>query len=399
MTSGNWLKTCAPCNRPSCSVSLGYSRASTRRLAVWNGCVACVLRRTKVFAGVDTKFCLVRALFHRAYAYQADALRKRYPRSALYDNLVFSKAAAQVGLGNCRIIVSGAAPLPPYLCEFLKILFNCPVLQGYGMTETAAAVTISLPTCPNLGHVGPPVASSELRLRSVPEMNYNVTDEHPRGEIQMRGSNIFKGYFKNEEATEGVLNDGWMSSGDIGRLNPNGTFSIIDRKKNIFKLSQGEYVAAEMVEAAYGKSPMVSQIWIYGNSYKSFVVGVVVPNSERFIEIGRSKGWYTGPGFTADGYPEAFAKLWDEHLPELKHELIASLRDFEADLKGFEKARDFIVEFNVNNMGLGFTEENEMLTPTFKLRRANLLKTYMAKLRDTYKANGEPPSADEIWSG
>lgn len=57
------------------------------------------------------------------------------------------------------------------------------------------------------------------------------------------------------------------------------------------------------------------------------------------------------------------------------------------------------MEFNVNNMGLGFTEENEMLTPTFKLRRANLLKTYMAKLRDTYKANGEPPSADEIWSG
>ncbi|XXQ39474.1 AMP-dependent synthetase/ligase domain-containing protein [Plasmodiophora brassicae] len=353
-----------------------------------------------VFSTVNSAACLKRTLFLRAYARQTEAVRSGAGRSSIYDSLVFSPVAAKVGLGNIRAIVSGGAPLPPYLFEFMKVIFNCIVVQGYGLTETSAGLTITLGTDRNAGHVGPPVACVDVRLRSIPEMGYKVTDARPRGEIMVRGPNVFQGYFKNEQATkESFDEDGFYCTGDVGRWNPNGTLSVIDRKKNIFKLSQGEYVASEHIEAVYGKSPLVGQLWIYGNSFKSFVVAVVVPNGERFIEIGTERGWYKGPAFGREGFPEAFADMWASHHDDLKKVLVGSLNDHASALKGFEKARDVHVEYNVNRTGFGFTEENECMTPTFKLRPPFLLKRYRNELRELYAKNGEPPAADEKWPG
>ena len=116
------------------------------------------------------------------------------------------------------------------------------------MTETCAAAMITKPGDLTLGHVGVPTTNMEVRLIDAPECNYRVTDKpHPRGEIQIRGVNLMKGYFRNDEETKKTIdNDGWLSTGDIGRLNTNGTVSIIDRRKNMFKTALGEYVAAEV---------------------------------------------------------------------------------------------------------------------------------------------------------
>merc|ERR1711994_623140 len=131
------------------------------------------------------------------------------------------------------------------------------------------------------------------------------------------------GYFKNEEATKKALSeDKWFSTGDIGRINPNGTLSIIDRRKNMFKTAMGEYVASEKVENIYTKAASVNQIWIYGNSFKSFVVAVVVPDPLWLVPILKEKGiWKDNePKLTpaTPPYCDKFKKICDENYDLVK---------------------------------------------------------------------------------
>lgn len=125
--------------------------------------------------------------------------------------------------------------------RFLQIAFCVPVLQGYGLTETSAACTLTREYDFTTGHVGAPLLMNEVRLFDVPEMNYSSKNDPPTGEVCVRGNNVFVGYYQNPEQTAADKDpEGWFHTGDVGRWNPNGTLSIIDRKKNIFKLAQGE---------------------------------------------------------------------------------------------------------------------------------------------------------------
>lgn len=127
---------------------------------------------------------------------------------------------------------------------------------------------------------------NEVCLMSVPEMNYSVNDvingkSVERGEICFRGPNVFQGYWKMPEKTEETIDsEGWLHSGDIGLWLANGNLKIIDRKKNIFKLSQGEYVAPEKIENIYVQSKWIAQAFVYGNSLERVLVGIIVPNEE-----------------------------------------------------------------------------------------------------------------------
>jgi len=224
-----------------------------------------------------------------------------------------------------------------------------------------------------LAHVGAPFGCSEVKLVDIPELDYSSKNTPPTGEIMIRGPNLFKGYYKDPEKTkEAIEDDGWFHTGDIGRWNPNGTLSIIDRKKNIFKLSQGEYVAVEYLENVYQRSGFVGQIWVYGSSYKRFLVAVVVLDPEFTAKWAKENGLSTNVNELVSN--EKLKKALMEDLEKTGKE---------AKLQGFE----FIKEAHV--ISEQFTTDNDLITPTFKLKRPQLLKNFKKQIDEMYQKIGE----------
>lgn len=357
----------------------------------------------KIFGNVNSGNCGLAWYFNHAYEGTCDIVRVNGERDATWDSKVFDKVQAKMGLSETKLIITGAAPCAPYLMEFLKVVVGAKVIQGYGMTENAAAATVMNPEDPTVGHNGPPLPCCEVKLVDVDEMDYRSDNTFPEGEVWVRGANVFVGYYKNEKATQETKTaDGWLKTGDIGRWNANGTLSIIDRKKNIFKLSQGEYVAAEKVEGAYAKSACVGQIFVYGNSYKSTILGIVVPDAGQVVDyLKEQKLWTAGddlklasPAFLAE-----YDKVCSANRESITNLVKELLKQQEGGLKGYEKVRDIYCEFQLDNQLQGFTEGNECLTPTFKLRRPYLLRRYLEPLQKMYAASGQPNRVGEEWPG
>ncbi|KAF5827353.1 hypothetical protein DUNSADRAFT_795 [Dunaliella salina] len=295
--------------------------------------------------------------------------------SPISDWLVFNKIKARLG-GRVRVIISGGAPLPVQAEDFMRVSMCAPVIQGYGLTETCAASFISNPfDNRHLGTVGAPLAHTDLRLEAVPDMGYdpNPTDgSNPRGEILIRGPGVFKGYYRDEKMTLDVLDaDGFFHTGDVGELLPWGALRIIDRIKNIFKLAHGEYVAVERVENAYKMCPVVDQLWVYGSSFENFLVAVVVPKESNLRQALQQQG-------VASAASMSFQQLTE--LPEARSTVLKMLQETgkESKLKGFEMIKAVHLEVEP------FSVENDLLTPSFKLRRAPLQKKYQAVLSDMY---------------
>jgi len=160
------------------------------------------------------------------------------PTFPFYDKLVFNKFKQALG-GKVRFMLTGSAPISKDVINFLKVAVGVPIFEGYGQTETCAGSTLTFSEDGEAGHVGGVLPFSELKLVDVPEMDYYSTDKpSPRGEICFWGFNCFQGYFWLPEKTaETIDEDGWVHTGDVGIILPNGALKIVDRKKNIFKLS------------------------------------------------------------------------------------------------------------------------------------------------------------------
>ena len=153
-----------------------------------------------------------------------------------YDKVVFKKMKNLLG-GKVRMMITGSAPISGEVLDFLKICFSCDICEGYGMTATCAGSCVTFPGDPETGIVGGPLNNVKIRLRDIPEMGYLHTNDPPKGEICFWGPSIMKGYFRNPEKTKEAFHNDWLLSGDVGQINPNGSIKIVDRAKNIFKLS------------------------------------------------------------------------------------------------------------------------------------------------------------------
>ncbi|KAG5232469.1 long chain acyl-CoA synthetase [Salix suchowensis] len=316
-----------------------------------------------IINAVKSSGVLKERLFRAAYNSKKQALMSGRNPSPMWDRLVFNKIKEKLG-GRVRFMGSGASPLSPDVMDFLRVCFGCQVLEGYGMTETSCVIS-SMDQGDNLsGHVGSPNPACEIKLVDVPEMNYTSEDQpHPRGEICVRGPTIFQGYYKAEDQMREVIDDdGWLHTGDIGLWLPGGRLKIIDRKKNIFKLAQGEYIAPEKVENVYTKCRFVSQCFIYGDSFNSSLVAVVA------VEPDVLRDWAASEGIKYDD----LGQLCND--PRARAAVLADmdLIGKEAQLRGFEFAKA------VTLVPEPFTMENGLLTPTFKVKRPQA-KEYFAK--------------------
>uniref|UniRef100_A0A8C5WWJ4 Long-chain-fatty-acid--CoA ligase n=1 Tax=Laticauda laticaudata TaxID=8630 RepID=A0A8C5WWJ4_LATLA len=269
--------------------------------------------------------------------------------NSIWDKLIFSKFQQVTG-GKLNLILTGAAPISPSILMFFRGVFGCHIVEAYGQTECTAGCTVTMPGDWNAGYVGPPLPCNIIKLEDVPEMNYFASDN--TGEVCIKGTNVFKGYLKDPEKTaEALDNDGWLHTGDIGKWMPNNTLKIIDRKKNIFKLSQGEYIAPEKIENVYTRGPSVAQVFVHGDSLQSFLVGIVVPDEETLPALAENLG------------------------------VKGSFEDLCKNSYFFHQVKYIYLHSEL------FTVENGLLTPTLKSRRTDLVKCFRSQIDALYASD------------
>jgi len=242
------------------------------------------------------------------------------------------------------------------------------VIQAYGLTETcgmASFQSFDNTATENVGSVMPCV---EIRIVEVKDTEYKPTNKpYPEGEIQVRGAAVTHGYFKNPELTkESFLEDGYFCSGDIAQIYPDGTISIIDRKKNLIKLAHGEYVALEKIENSYRHNEYVNNICIYGDSQKEYLVAFIVPSRSKL------EHWAKENNVKFDH----FEGLCQNE--EAKRFVLNNISSTAKGLQRVEQVKKLVL------IAEEWTSENGMLTAALKVKRHEVKKKYTRELQNMY---------------
>lgn len=284
-----------------------------------------------------------------------------------------------MGLDRCINLVSGSAPIDPSLQQFLRIVLggaNFP--QGYGLTETYAVALVQSEGDLTSGNCGGVTPNAECALVDVPDMEYMSTDKpYPRGELVIRGTTCFREYFRNDEETAKAIDaDGWFHTGDICSVDELGRFKIIDRKKNVLKLAQGEYISPERIENVYlANCGYLASAYVHGDSHQSFLVAIFGVAPDQF------------PAFASKVLGE---KIAEGDIAKLK-EVLSNKKVEKAVLKELDRVarkNKFNSYERVKAVRLfldPFTIENQLLTPTLKLKRPQTAKAFRQSIDDCYE--------------
>jgi long-chain acyl-CoA synthetase len=274
-------------------------------------------------------------------------------RHKVFDRLVYTKLRAALG-GDVRWSVSGGAPLGARLGHFFRGI-GVTVLEGYGLTETCAGVTLNLPDKQHIGSVGRPVPGCSIRIAD-------------GGEVLIKGGNVFQGYWRNDEATREVFDeDGWFRSGDLGQLDNDGYLTITGRKKDILVTSSGKNVAPTVLEDRLRAHWLISQCLVVGDA-RPFIGALVTIDVDAFTP------WKEQAGKPATA---SVADLRED--PDLLAALQPAVDDANKVVSGAEAIKKFRI------LTADFTEDGEELTPTLKVKRHIVLKTYGAEVEALYR--------------
>jgi long-chain acyl-CoA synthetase len=300
----------------------------------------------KVYAGIVAKFEEETGVKRRlidwslAVGRRASELRRRGEplpvalalQHRLADRLVYSKVKDRLG-GRLRIGISGGAPLAKEIIEFFHTL-DVLILEGYGLTECTTAATVNRPRLYRFGTVGPALPGVELR----------IADD---GEVLIKADTIFAGYFKDEQATQEVLpGDGWLRSGDVGKLDEDGFLTITDRKKDILVTAGGKNVAPQNLETALKTHRLVSQALVVGDR-RPYIAALIT-----LVE-----------GTSADDARQDVEQLVD---------------DVNRELSRYEQIKRYAI------LPRDFSAEEGEVTPTLKLRRRVCQEHFAAEIEALY---------------
>ncbi|MGI5130143.1 AMP-dependent synthetase/ligase [Pseudonocardia sp. CA-107938] len=272
-------------------------------------------------------------------------------KHALFDRLVYSKLREAVG-GQVVAAVSGSAPLGERLGHYFRGV-GLPVLEGYGLTETSAGITVNTLDAQRIGSVGRPVPGHAVR----------IADD---GEILLKGPIVFRGYWKNEAATKDAMSGEWFHSGDIGELDDGGFLSITGRKKELIVTAGGKNVAPAVLEDRLRSHVIVSQAMVVGDN-KPFIGAVVTIDPESLPRFLKNAG-------KAEDTP--VAELVDD--PELRAEVQKAVDDANTQVSRAEQIREFRI------LPVDFTEEGGEMTPSLKVKRAVVAKKYADVIEGIY---------------
>lgn len=276
---------------------------------------------------------------------------------AFYDRVWGRKVSSALGLEKTHFMISGSAPLDPTLHKFFRAVTGKAILQGYGLTETYGQGLCQAEGDLSVGNCGMVAPTLELCLLDVPDMEYLSTDKpQPRGELLIRGSSVFSGYYRNPEETQkAMLPDGWFCTGDIATIDSRGRFQIIDRRKNVLKLAQGEYISPERLENIYlSHLSYLAMAYVHGDSMQTFLVAIFAVQPDIFAPMAsKILGRAIEPTDLA-----AIKEACDD--PKVKKVIRRDLEHVGRKNKfaGYERVR------NHKLMVDPFTIDNELLTPT-----------------------------------
>ncbi|MEQ3552223.1 AMP-dependent synthetase/ligase [Pseudonocardia nematodicida] len=275
-------------------------------------------------------------------------------KHALFDKLVYGKLRAAVG-GNVKAAVSGSAPLGARLGHFFRGI-GLRVLEGYGLTETTAGITLNTLDAQRVGSVGRPVPGCAARIAS-------------DGEVLLRGDIVFRGYWHNEEATREALEaDGWFHSGDIGELDDAGYLTITGRKKEIIVTAGGKNVAPAPLEDRLRAHPLVGQCIVIGDQ-KPYISALVTIDPEAL------PGWRERNGKPAGDGGSAADLVEDE---DLRSEIATAVEEANQAVSRAEQIRKFRI------LPADFSEAGGELTPTMKVKRKVVLESHGDEIEALY---------------
>ncbi|KAJ5635091.1 Long-chain-fatty-acid--CoA ligase 1 [Penicillium longicatenatum] len=314
---------------------------------------------------------IVKGMFWGAFAAKSFLLNNGFPGAhfgaGILDAVVFKKLKEATG-GRLRIMMNGGGPISKDTQKFLSMAI-APMISGYGLTETSAMGALNDPLAWNPEALGEVPASVEIKLVDFPDAGYFSTNTPPQGEIFIRGGSVTSGYFDNEEETKAALTeDGWFMTGDIGEFDSHGHLNIIDRKKNLVKTQNGEYIALEKLESVYRSCPVVANICVYAAEDQDKPIAIIVPVEVAIKKIASENG-IQGDSLETLVHNEKLQRLVLQQLQNSGRS---------GGLKGIEIINGVVLSDEE------WTPHNGFMTAAQKLQRKKIVKHYEAQINKAY---------------